>query len=64
MKRVNNLYPLIYAEDNIELDDKKARKCKRTRYGVRKNDKNKEIDNYALHLSLLNENYKTSDIHL
>lgn len=61
MKRVNNLYPLIYAEDNIELADKKARKCKRTRYGVRKHDQNKEIDNYALHLSLLNENYKTSE---
>lgn len=61
MKRVNNLYPLIYAEDNIELADKKARKCKRTQYGVRKHDQNKEIDNYALHLSLLNENYKTSE---
>lgn len=61
MKRVNNLYPLIYAEDNIELADKKARKCKRTRYGVRKHDQNKEIDNYSLHLSLLNENYKTSE---
>ena len=61
MKRVNNLYPLIYAEDNIELADKKAGKCKRTRYGVRKHDQNKEIDNYALHLSLLNENYKTSE---
>lgn len=61
MKRVNNLYPSIYAADNIELADKKARKCKRTRYGVRKHDQNKEIDNYALHLSLLNENYKTSE---
>ena len=44
MKRVNNLYPSIYAADNIELADKKARKCKRTRYGVRKHDQNKEID--------------------
>ena len=61
MKRVSNLYPSIYAADNIELADKKARKCKRTRYGVRKHDQNKEIDNYALHLSLLNENYKTSE---
>ena len=61
MKRVNNLYPSIYAADNIELADKKARKCKRTRYGVRKHDQNKEIDNYVLHLSLLNENYKTSE---
>ena len=61
MKRVNNLYPSIDAADNIELADKKARKCKRTRYGVRKHDQNKEIDNYALHLSLLNENYKTSE---
>ena len=61
MKRVNNLYPSIYAADNIELADKKARKCKRTHYGVRKHDQNKEIDNYALHLSLLNENYKTSE---
>ena len=61
MKRVNNIHPSIYAADNIELADKKARKCKRTRYGVRKHDQNKEIDNYALHLSLLNENYKTSE---
>lgn len=61
MKRVNNLYPSIYVADNIELADKKARKCKRARYGVRKHDQNKEIDNYALHLSLLNENYKTSE---
>ena len=59
-KRVNNLYPCIYAQDNIELADEKARKCKRNRYGVRKHDQNRAIDNYTLHLALREEDYHTS----
>lgn len=60
VKRVKNLYPQIYAQKNIELADEKARKCKRTRYGVRKHDQNRAIDNYALHLALREEAYHTS----
>ena len=60
MKRINNLYPRIYAEENIAIADNKARKCKRTRYGVRKHDENKELDNFLLHMSLRDEDYHTS----
>ena len=61
MKRINNLYPLIYAEENIELADDKARRCKRTRYGVKKHDEHRELDNFGLHLTLREEEYKTSE---
>lgn len=61
MKRINNLYPLIYAPENIELADDKARRCKRNRYGVRHHDENRAIDNFVLHLSLRNEDYHTSE---
>lgn len=61
MKRINNIYPLIYDAKNIDLADNKARKCKRTRYGVRKHDENREWDNFELHLILKNEQYKTSE---
>lgn len=61
MKRINNIYPLIYDAKNIELADNKARKCKRTRYGVRKHDENRGLDNFELHLILRNEEYKTSE---
>ncbi len=61
MKRINNLYHRIYAEENIELADNKARKCKRTRYGVKKHDQNKDWDNFMLMLTLRNEEYKTSE---
>ncbi len=61
MKRINNLYHRIYAEENIELADNKARKCKRTRYGVKKHDENREWDNFILALTLKNEEYQTSE---
>lgn len=61
MKRINNLYHRIYAEENIELADNKARKCKKTRYGVRKHDQNREDDNRNLALILQEEEYKTSE---
>lgn len=52
VKRVGNLYSSICAEDNIELADNKARKGKRNRYGVKKHDKYRAIDNFILYLSL------------
>lgn len=61
MKRINNLYPRIYAEENIELADNKARKCKKSRYGVRKHDENRKIDNLSLCLILKEEKYQTSE---
>ena len=61
MKRVKDLYPKIYDQKNIELADEKARKCKRNRYGVRKHDEHREIDNYALYLALREEDYHTSE---
>lgn len=60
MKRINNLYPLIYDSKNIELADNKARKCKRQRYGVSKHDQNREDDNQKLSETLKNKEYKTS----
>lgn len=45
MKKVSNLYPLIYDINNIELADKKARRCKEHRYGVMKHDKNRLAEN-------------------
>lgn len=54
MKRINNLYPRIYAEENIELADNKARRCKRTRYGVKKHDENRELLT-ILHTKYMNQ---------
>lgn len=59
-KRINNIYPRIYNEANIELADNKARKCKRTRYGVRKHDEYRELENLVLHIMLRDGTYKTS----
>lgn len=42
MKRINNLFPLVYDCENINLADKKARKCKKNTYGVKKHDENRE----------------------
>lgn len=52
MKRINNIYSKIYARDNIELADKKARKGKGNRYGIQKHDKQKDYDNFCLSLDL------------
>lgn len=60
MKRINNLYPLIYDIDNIELADKKARKCKEKRYGVARHDRNHHEENVELSNQLKNRTYRTS----
>ena len=61
MKRINNLYYQICDQDNIELADDKARKCKRNKYGVKKHDEHRVVDNFILHLDLCDENYHTSE---
>lgn len=60
MKRINNIYPLIYDIDNIELADKKARRCKEKRYGVARHDRNHHQENVELSESLKNRTYRTS----
>lgn len=41
-KRISNIYHKIYDKQNVDIADRKARKCKRRRYGVRKHDENGE----------------------
>lgn len=60
MKRVNNLYPLIYDINNIELADKKARKCKEKRYGIARHDRNHHVENVELSEQLRTRTYHTS----
>lgn len=60
MKRVGNIYQQIYDENNIELADRKARRCKKNKYGIIKHDEFKELDNFMLSLRLRNCDYHTS----
>lgn len=60
MKRIGNLHDLICTNENIELADKNARKCKPNNWGVRKHDKHKVKDNEKLLKSLKELTYKTS----
>lgn len=60
-KRISNIYHKIYDKQNVDIADRKARKCKRRRYGVRKHDENREKENNQLCLLLRNGEYKTSE---
>lgn len=60
MKRISNIYPLIYSIDNLNLADKKARKGKSEQYGIAVYDKNREENIQALHQMLKNKTYTTS----
>ena len=60
-KRLNNLYDKICDLENIEEADDKARKCKRSQYGVVKHDKNRREENLDLHIKLTFGSYKTSE---
>lgn len=61
MKRIGNLYEKIISLDNLRLADEKARKGKTKQYGVRLHDKNREANILALHESLKNHSFKTSE---
>lgn len=61
MKRKGNLYAQIVSEENISLADDKARKAKHNRYGVRKHDENRELENTLLSGWLERHEYRTSD---
>lgn len=60
-KRIGGIHQRICTEENVELADKKARKNKRNKYGIKKHDENHEIENYLLQMDLANLTYKTSD---
>lgn len=60
MKRIGNLYHRIYSLENLELADKKARKNKKSRYGIIVFDRNRESNLLHLHNDLKNRTYKTS----
>lgn len=60
MKRINNIYAHVYDYDNIQLADKKARKCKGSRYGVKKYDENKRVNDLDLYFKLAFNDYHTS----
>lgn len=60
MKRYNNLMKKISDPNNIEIADNKARKNKTHTYGVRQHDKDRNWENFVLHLTLNNQTYTTS----
>lgn len=60
MKRINNLYEKIWAIENLELADKKARRKKKCRYGIAKFDRDREANLIRLSESLKNHTYRTS----
>lgn len=61
MKRLGNLYPKIVSNTNINLADNKARRAKRNRYGIKKHDENRELENVLLGEWLKRHEYKTSE---
>lgn len=61
MKRVGNLYEKIISLDNLRLADEKARRGKISSYGVKIHDKDREANILALHETLQNEAFQTSE---
>lgn len=64
MKRINNLYDRIISIENLRLADEKARKGKLHSYGVTHHDLNREANIIALHESLKNKTFRTSEYHV
>lgn len=64
MKRIGNLFEKVIAIDNLKLADEKARKGKLHSYGVQMHDKNREANILALHESLKNGTFRTSQYHV
>lgn len=60
MKRIGNLYALIYDIDNLRLADKKASRGKSNQKGVIEHNKIKEENLQTLHEKLKNKTYETS----
>lgn len=61
MKRHNNIYERICTLDNLREADRKARKDKAHKYGVKLHDQNREQNLLDLQNMLLNQTYRTSD---
>lgn len=61
MKKVNHLYQQVCSIENLQLADNKARKNKKSRYGINKFDRDKEINLERLRESLLKKTYRTSE---
>jgi RNA-directed DNA polymerase len=60
MKRIGNLYPSIYAMDNLERADKNARKGKAKQYGVIAHDLCKDQNLQDLNRMLRDRTFETS----
>ena len=60
MKRISNLYSQIYAHENLEIADIKARRKKKSRYGIMIFDRDRNKNLHELSQSLKNHTYKTS----
>lgn len=60
MKRIGNLYEKIISVENLRLADDNARKGKLKSYGVILHDRNREEHLLALHESLKNHTFTTS----
>lgn len=61
MKRIGCIYQRVCDINNIEIADKKARRCKKNKYGITKHDQHKESDNKKLQEQLKNCTYQTSE---
>lgn len=60
MKRIKQLYEKIYNLENLKLADEKARKGKKSQYGIQAHDTNRDANLQMLHEMLKNKTYKTS----
>lgn len=60
MKRIGNLYGKICSVENLYLADEIARKGKKGQYGIAVHDRDRETNLQALHLQLVNKEYRTS----
>ena len=60
MKRIGYLYEKIISMDNLRLADEKARNGKKSTYGVKVFDRNREENLLKLHEMLKNKTFRTS----
>ena len=61
MKRIGYLHEQIYEPFNIEIADNNARRHKKTRWGIIKHDRKRNIENEALSDNIKKLIYKTSE---
>jgi retron-type reverse transcriptase len=64
MKRIGNLYECIISVENLLLADEKARRGKKSTYGVLKHDRNRDENILNLHEALKNKTFQTSEYHV